>query len=219
MNLIWDFGGTLFNTFPVTIKVFQEIFHSYNIVLEKEALVPLLKKSRETAFKYISEKYNLKLDFAIFMKQFHSFEKKYSMSQEPYSGAIQISKKVYRYNGNNFIFSHRKKHKILELLQKNEITYLFKDILTIEDGFKRKPSSEGISYIVKKYNLSLEETYSIGDREIDVLSSHRAKIKAILFDPERRNKNSKAEIIIHDYNDLNEKFLEVFYENCNPGSR
>ncbi len=205
MNLIWDFGGTLFDTFPVTIKVFEEIFQSFNISLDKETLINLLKKSREEAFKYFSKEYDLKVDFKSFMKRYHSFEKKYSIDQKPYLGAIHISKKIFKETGNNFIFSHRKKYKIIELLNKNKITYLFKDILTIEDGFKRKSSPDGILYIVNKYNLSLDETYSIGDREIDVLASHKANIKAILFDPERRNKNTEADIIIYDYNDLFEK--------------
>ncbi len=202
MNIIWDFGGTLFDTFPVTIKVFREIFHNYGINLDEDYLKKLLKKSREFAFENIKEDFDIKINFDDFMNEYNSIESKYSFDQKPYIDAVNLCKLNLEKKGLNFIFSHRKKSKIIKLLEKNCMNDLFKDILTVENGLKRKPSSDGILFILEKYKLSRKDTFSIGDREIDICASHEAGIRAILFDPDRKNLKTEADITINDYKEL-----------------
>lgn len=202
MNIIWDFGGTLFDTFPVTIKVFREFFYNYGINLNEDCLKKLLKRSRKFAFEHIREDFDIKINFDDFMTEYNSIENKYSFDQKPYIDAVNLCKSNLEKNGLNFIFSHRKKIKIIKLLEKNCMNDLFKDILTVDNGLKRKPSSDGILFILKKYKLSRKDTFSIGDREIDIRASHEAGIKAILFDPDRKNLRTEADITINDYKEL-----------------
>ena len=58
------------------------------------------------------------------------------------------------------------------------------EILTMEDGFKRKPDPEAINYLVDKYNLNKNFTYYVGDRHLDIDSANNAGIRSIFFKPE-----------------------------------
>ena len=46
-------------------------------------------------------------------------------------------------------------------------------------NFVRKPDTDSIDYLVNKYHLDKENTYYIGDREIDISAAKNANIKSI----------------------------------------
>ncbi|MFX3708029.1 HAD hydrolase-like protein, partial [Streptococcus suis] len=55
----------------------------------------------------------------------------------------------------------------------------FTDIWTSESGLARKPSPEALLFLIEKYGLDKESTYSIGDRLLDVETSINAGIGCI----------------------------------------
>jgi HAD superfamily hydrolase (TIGR01549 family) len=82
----------------------------------------------------------------------------------------------------NIIYTHKGRSTI-EILKKIEIASYFYDVITKENGFKRKPDPEGILYILNKYNIEKEEAIYIGDRPLDLLCAKNAGIKSILYSP------------------------------------
>ena len=55
------------------------------------------------------------------------------------------------------------------------------EIVTTDNGFRRKPDPEGVDYLVDKYQLDRSETYYIGDRTLDVDLADNAGIGSINF--------------------------------------
>lgn len=92
------------------------------------------------------------------------------------------------------IYTHKGRD-IFDILKAYEIESYFSDVITIEDGFARKPSSEAILYLRAKYPLL--KMYYVGDRNIDMQMAANAKIDGILYKP----KNSVVEP------DGNEKYI------------
>lgn len=45
-----------------------------------------------------------------------------------------------------------------------EIRKYFKEVITSENGFLRKPNSEAVIYLIEKYKMNEQKTYYIGDR-------------------------------------------------------
>lgn len=78
----------------------------------------------------------------------------------------------------NFIYTH-KSDNALGLIEKLGIRGYFTDIVTSSSGFLRKPNSEGLNYLIDKYHLSLENTYYIGDRSLDVEVANNTGIISI----------------------------------------
>ena len=84
----------------------------------------------------------------------------------------------------------------------------FKEVISINDGFKRKPSPEGVNYLIGKYKLDRSNTYYVGDRILDIECGVNASIKTILY----LDKNSvvkpslKEDYIINNLLDLKKYF-------------
>ena len=62
-----------------------------------------------------------------------------------------------------------------------KVVDLFKEIVTSDYHFKRKPDSEAIDYLVNKYKIT--DAYYVGDRNIDIQAANNANIKGILYLP------------------------------------
>ena len=64
--------------------------------------------------------------------------------------------------------------------------YYFKDIFDIAlgetNGLERKPSSDMLEYILKKYNLDRKEVLYIGDSDVDITFSNNCSIDYIIVD-------------------------------------
>lgn len=77
----------------------------------------------------------------------------------------------------------------------------FADFITSVQGFERKPSPDGINYLINKYNIIHSEAIMIGDRDLDLLSGKNAGISACYF-TEGNDKNNNADFIINNFQQL-----------------
>ena len=86
----------------------------------------------------------------------------------------------------------------------NESVSYFDDIVTSLDGFERKPSPDGINYLIEKHHLDKEKTFYVGDRPMDILCAANAHIKSIMFVPDNSVARStgKETYIIKDLLDI-----------------
>ena len=96
------------------------------------------------------------------------------------SGAKEILDWTKQAQIQNFIYTHKGKN-AYDLLKQLEISSYFSEVVTSENHFKRKPDPEAINYLIKKYNLNLNETYYIGDRKLDIEAAHNSGIQSINF--------------------------------------
>ena len=83
----------------------------------------------------------------------------------------------------HFIYTH-KNVVSFEILKNLDMLKYFTKILTIDDGFKRKPDPEAINYLIEEYKLDKNEVFYVGDRDLDIESANNANIKSIFYKPE-----------------------------------
>lgn len=50
---------------------------------------------------------------------------------------------------------------------------LFEDIITSDDGFERKPSTEMFEEMIQRNSLRWKQTISIGDRRLDLIPAKK----------------------------------------------
>ena len=79
-----------------------------------------------------------------------------------------------------FVYTHKGKNAYPILEDLGLLSY-FQEIVTTDNGFRRKPDPEGVDYLVDKYQLDRSETYYIGDRTLDVDLADNAGIGSINF--------------------------------------
>ena len=200
-HIIWDFDGTLFDTYPVMGNAFQMTLLESGIIESLDEILKYMKISMTHAIQHYKEKY---LIDAKFIEKYE--EKRKSMECEyckPYIGAEDICRSIYNSGKKNYLYTHRGESAI-KLLKANKLYAYFTECITTLNGFERKPSPNAINYLIQKYNILNDEAIMIGDRELDILSAKNAGINACYFN-EHGEKNKVAEYSIN-----NLKQLKVF---------
>jgi HAD superfamily hydrolase (TIGR01549 family) len=204
-NYIWDFGGTLFDTYPAFSKKVVEILKDKGIEEDYKKILKMAKKSKSHLIDYLNNKYNLS-DREL--KYLRKCEKNTPQEERrPFKGVKEILNYIISSGGKNFIYTHRNFHSAMELLYYYEMFDLFEDIVSKDVGLERKPDPEGFEYIVDKYDLEKNKTLSIGDRVIDVESSKEAGIHTAFFGEE----DVSADIVFKNF----EEFKNILFGSDN----
>ncbi|HCC06659.1 MAG TPA: hypothetical protein DEP72_00640 [Clostridiales bacterium] len=181
-HFIWDFDGTLFNTYPMIIEIHRQILLEYGINEDMNMILKVIKeKSSKEVLEYYNKKYNITHE--MFRKKYFDkdHEAEYEKLSEPQEGVIDVCKYIKEKGYKNYIVSNRDRS-ILRLLENHEILQYFDDIIYAEE-FKKKPSEEMFVYIIEKHNMNKEEVLSIGDRNLDFVPSTKVGIDTCLYKP------------------------------------
>ncbi|GKQ42648.1 phosphoglycolate phosphatase [Companilactobacillus sp. RD055328] len=181
-NLIWDFDGNLYDTYPVMFKAYKEAMNIYGVNLSKDEITKSYRHSKFNSLKSLielnAEKYNFNADE--FNQLYHKLELKEQIKPNYFEGADEVLKKVSENGYKNFLLTHRDKSAI-DFLKQDNLDKYFTDYVTSEMDLKRKPDPEAINYLINKYDLNINDTYMIGDRSLDLLAGVNAGVKTIYF--------------------------------------
>ncbi|WP_283591240.1 HAD-IA family hydrolase [Clostridium butanoliproducens] len=199
--IIWDFDGTLFNSYPHIVNSFKRSLMEHGIYESYDDILSNVKVSVTYAINKYKEKYNISDEIIqLFCK--YEAEDNYK-SVKPYSGAVEICEKINHSGGRNYMFTHRGKS-ALKYLNYYKMDTLFYYTITKDNNFRKKPEADAIFYIIEKFNEKKDDILMIGDRKIDIIAAHNAGIKACLFDPDCIEGNSDADYKIKLMDELSE---------------
>lgn len=187
MNILWDFDGTLFDTYPVfTDMLYEELGGAAT----KQEILAHLKIS----FTHMFEHYGLSK-----RQLYEKFqENRIHPSQTPPFPGVED---VLRFAEINVIMTHKPREEVLEILNYYNWTHYFRDLVAGDDGYPRKPDPASYIYLHNKYNLNL----AIGDREIDILPAKSIGIRTCLF----QNETPGADMYITRYEDFFEQLSKT----------
>ena len=179
---LWDLDGTLIDSYKVISSSIEIILNNMNICIPYERI---RKEVTEHSVGYflenISSKYKLSLNELT--TNTHKLINSRFLEVESIENAKEILEYLTFLGIRNFIYTHKGKS-TFDILNNLDMSKYFTEILTIEDGFRRKPDPEAINYLISKYNMDKTSTYYVGDRKLDIESANNANIKSILFIPE-----------------------------------
>lgn len=208
-SYIWDFDGTLFDTYgSLKIKHIM-LLKKYGIEEDMDYIMCMLKnQSSREVFKYYNEQYNIDIDTII--KEDLEFENNIEIlgAVKPFDGAKKVCEYIVSKGYKNYIITHKGKS-LNKILDNYNMTYLFSDIITPYHGYKRKPNPEMFNTLIKKEKLEISKTLSIGDRDYDIIASKRAGLDTCYFKPNLDKKIEQSTFIINEmkemYNIINKK--------------
>ncbi|WP_251551049.1 HAD-IA family hydrolase [Neobacillus muris] len=182
MNILWDFDGTLFDTYPALVQGFIELSGRD---LDRAEVLSWLKKDSKTAFKH----------YGISESQREKYQQLYNHYSRLTSRPFDYLKDALASADQNIIVTHRDKESTLYLLEKYQLTKYFQEIVSVEEqGFTRKPHSASYEYVLKKYPIDLV----VGDRELDLIPGRKLNIKTAAF----QNQNIEADFHIDNYTEF-----------------
>ncbi|MBM6617557.1 HAD-IA family hydrolase [Bacillus suaedaesalsae] len=187
MNILWDFDGTIIDTYPVYTRVFQRIAGEH-IPLDK--ILAQMKVSftqAETHFQ-LTEQQKKQLRFECDQISVDSVS--------PFPFVEDILQRA----DTNVIMTHKSKQQVIDILTYHRLYDYFTDMVTADDNFPRKPNASSYRYLHEKHKLNL----AIGDREIDILPAKEIGLKTCLF----QNNTAGADYYLQSYKEFHILFSE-----------
>jgi phosphoglycolate phosphatase-like HAD superfamily hydrolase len=179
-HLLWDFDGTLFDTYPPLIQAIEQALTDDEIAVQRDLIAELLSNTLSTCIAALIEKYNL--DGATFEARVdHYWSQTTPQDNPPFPGAVHACERVLAAGGQHYIITHRGRESMMALLDWYNVTGMFADFLTRDDGYPRKPDPSSFWAMIERHHLRLDEVLAIGDRALDIQAGQEAGVHTCLF--------------------------------------
>lgn len=189
-HVIWDFDGTLFDSYPGMVNAFLRALKKYGIEAKYDEVLKLFLNSEKTAVQYYQKRFLLGEELIEVYQDEKSHIDLSSMLPFPYAKEVcQRIKEAGRYN---YILTHRGST-TYDILRKNGMVELFTEIVTKDNQFARKPDPEAIYYLLDRYQIHPKEAMIVGDREIEILLGQKAKVKTCFYESGNREPELQAD--------------------------
>ena len=168
---IWDFDGTLLDTYRNTTGYFRQALLDFGYDVSLTDILEKMMENLPFAIAYYSDLYDLP-ELGKRYNEYASAESSAPVSVFP--GVVEVLRRVQEIGADNYIFTNRGST-IYPLLEKTGILGAFREIVTAEDPeFVVKPAPDVILYLMKKYGGTIDNTVMIGDRCCDLESGYNA---------------------------------------------
>jgi phosphoglycolate phosphatase-like HAD superfamily hydrolase len=146
-HFIWDFDGTLFDTYPFTVDCFSRALSDLGHTVDKAEIFDHMMDTIHHTFDYYAEKFSLGGRLLEKYREYAATES--YRTSPPFSRAAELLKTVKETGGCNYMFTHRRAD-VFPFLDGTGMREAFLEIVTMENGFKAKPDPEAIQYLVDK---------------------------------------------------------------------
>jgi len=176
-TLIWDLDGTLVDSYERITKVTQEVLKPYRAITIEEIHNRVIETSVVEFVTSQAEKLDLDIN-ELFIHYKALTDQIVSSDYKLIKNAKDVLKHYRDLGYKHYIYTHRGLS-TYDILEFHGIKDWFVDIVTSDDGLKRKPDPDALNFLINKYNLIRKETYYIGDRSLDILCGKAAGLKTV----------------------------------------
>ncbi len=178
-HFIWDFDGTLFDTYPIIIENLCSALAQYGQDADPTECMGLMLNNIPAARNHYADKFGIDRDelaaaYGVYHRQAND-----DLAAPLMAGVRQVLQRICDLGGKNYIFTHRKLWETQAYLEKQGVLQLFTALVGPESPcFAPKPAPDAVRWLVQEYDMDPAETVMIGDREIDLGSGRNAGVKA-----------------------------------------
>lgn len=165
-HFIWDFDGTLFDTYPLIVSSFRKAFRENGVTLTREEIYRQMMRSIPEAFDFFLEKYHVDSQkvAAVYRREVGMES---PLTSPPFRSAQPLVARICTSGKCNYLYTHRDNSANV-FLAANDMTQFFTETVTQENGFQKKPDPGALDYLTAKYHMEKSETVMVGDRAIDI---------------------------------------------------
>lgn len=187
--LIYDFDGTLSDTYPIFTEAFLKLMEKYDIPRDWDTVYGLLKQSIGAGLNHY--------DFPMSKKEAREeFEAIYEPIALEKQQLFPESEEILRFGmekgKKNYVYTHSGLW-VYALMERMGIRDCFDFVLDCTYDFPRKPAPDALNFLIEKCGIDKSRALMIGDRDLDIEVAHNAGIDACLFDPENYYSDLQAE--------------------------
>ncbi|MBR3978131.1 MAG: HAD-IA family hydrolase [Oscillospiraceae bacterium] len=176
-NFIWDFDGTLFDTYPLIIENLRKALQEYDCDCDPTEAMRLMLDNIAAARNYYASKYGLDPEQLLEAYNRHHQKVIAALQAKPIAGVQAVLEHIRATGRRSYIFTHRKYDETVAFLKKYGLEGYFQEIVGQDTAhFAWKPAPDALLYLMEKYKMKPEETVMVGDRDCDLGSARNAGI-------------------------------------------
>lgn len=176
---IWDLDGTLLDSYDAILAGLEETYATYQLPFDRASIKDfILKHSVQDLLVAVAEEYHLDVTDLNHRRAESLAEKNAQVLLM--EGARDVLSWAKDAGIEQFVYTHKGENALV-ILRDLGLESFFKEILTSQSGFVRKPDPEAAIYLMKKYGLHPEKIYYIGDRSLDIDFARNSQIQSINF--------------------------------------
>lgn len=198
-NYLWDFDGTLVDTYPAISNAFSQALGELGISVEFDHIDRLARTSLSLCVQTFSQQHGVPPEAIE-----EGFSKHYRSTppgkQALFPQAVAVCQMAPARQGVNVIVTHRGVASCRKILEAHAIEGLFADIISSQEGYPRKPDPGMVLEALARHKLAAAETLMIGDRALDIQSGQAAGVATCLFGDAELTQ--AADYHIHAYAEL-----------------
>lgn len=187
--LIYDFDGTLSDTYPVFTEAFLRMMDKYNIPRDRDTVYALLKQSVGAALSH----YDFPMSGKAGREEFEAIYQPIALEmQQLFPESEEILRFGLAKGKKNYVYTHSGLW-VYALMDRMGIRDCFDFVLDCTYDFPRKPAPDALNFLIEKCGIDKSRALMIGDRDLDIEVAHNAGIAACLYDPENYYPDLQAE--------------------------
>ena len=202
---IWDLDGTLFDSYGAIVSSLVDVARACGSADPPEKILKAVKQGSVSGYlRDLSAGCGKSTEELYQMYRTASHAKAGEITLIP--DAAETLKTLQDQGAKHFVYTHRGTTTVPRL-ERLGIRGYITDVVTSQNGFRPKPSGEGVTYLLEKHGLEKTETAYVGDRTLDVLCAKDAGVRAILYLPEDScvEPTGKEDRIIRELAELTEE--------------
>jgi len=178
-ELIYDFDGTLFDTYPVFTEALLILLERHGIKSDYDTAYARLKVTVGHALRSYG------FDGDLFKPANKEFKAIYwelaKTKQKPLPFVPEVLDYAIEHGKRNYVYTRSGKE-VLSLLDAWGLTDKFTFIMDATMPFPSKPDPTALNWLAEKFSLDKSKCLMIGDRDLDTESGNNAGMKSCLYD-------------------------------------
>lgn len=192
-NYVWDFDGTLFDTYPAMVDGALQAMAALGILADQETIYPIMKKF---STRQLIKEYQLPEEQ--FTPLFHRYEAGSQKISKPFAGTQEVLRSLKSQGAKHFILTHRLSSSTWGLLEQFDLADLIEEVIGIDRNFPRKPAPDSLNDLIQRHQLKKSETIMIGDRRLDIEAGKNAGVLTCLYDIDHFLQDIPADYVVDD---------------------
>lgn len=175
ITIVWDMGGTMFDTYPEMNAAFADALDKHGHGVSLDEIGELTSVSTDHAIETLSTRYGV--DASILEKandDLKEYWKTHPAPPRPGLENLMLACKLG--GGKNLVVTHRDAESARTLLSGHGIEV--DDMICAPSGYPRKPDPTMLRTILERNGVAPVNAISIGDRSIDCEAARAAGVDA-----------------------------------------
>lgn len=181
-HFIWDFDGTLFDTYPMVIGNLQNALAEFGHTCEPVDAMRRMLENIPAARNHYADLYGIPREELALAYTHYSQEAMKQPTGKPMQGVREVLARICETGRHNYIFTNRNLEQTMRFLQKYDLNGYFRCNIGAESPcFAYKPAPDAILWLKEQFGMTNQNTVMIGDRLCDLESGRNAGVRTVHY--------------------------------------